>query len=323
MAWPDPILRTAKLWGGLLLWAGVMLGAAAARDVAAQPTPAKNPAGTSVVSNTSNTSNTSTVSIGSLPAVPYLFLESQAAGSPAAEPRLSDRFPAPAGTSRVPAPPRSFATWLRHLPLLPAGTPVHLFDGRKKPRQDVHAAVVALDVPRRDLQQCADAIMRLRAEYLLALGQPGRIAFHPDIGKPHALTYHGASRADFMRFMTRVFAEAGSASLQAELPPRTDALSPGDVLIQGGHPGHAVLVLDVAEGPGTGPGSPRRRYLLLGQSYMPAQQFHVVRNPSDATLSPWYDEAALDRPTGLATPEWLPFRRRDVHRFIDPEPSRP
>ena len=40
-------------------------------------------------------------------------------------------------------------------------------------------------------------------------------------------------------------------------------------------------------------------------------------------LSPWYDEAALDRPTGLATPEWRPFVRRDVHRFIDPQPSRP
>lgn len=249
------------------------------------------------------------------PAVPYLFLPTP---SVAAD-RLAERFAPPPHATRVPLAPRSFGFWLRHLPLLPAGTGVQLFDGRMKGRQDVHAAVVALDVPRRDLQQCADAIMRLRAEYLLAVGTPERIAFHPDIGMPRTLAYRGTSRADFMRFLTRVFAEAGSASLQAELQARSGPVEPGDVLIQGGHPGHAVLVLDVAE---RLVGATRQRLLLIGQSYMPAQQFHVVRNLSDAALSPWFDEAALDSAAGLATPEWRPFFRRDVHRFSDPAPSR-
>ncbi|HNN94976.1 MAG TPA: DUF4846 domain-containing protein [Pseudomonadota bacterium] len=249
---------------------------------------------------------------------PYLFM------SPADAARaesLEHRLPPPAEASRVTVPPRSFAAWLRQLPLLPADSPVLLFDGRKKARQDVHAAVVALDVPPRDLQQCADAVMRLQAEYLLSLGKPELIAFHPDPGKPRALTYHGASRADFNRYLIRVFAEAGSASLQAELPLATSPVMPGDVLIQGGHPGHAVLVLDVAERAAQ-PGQPARRYLLLGQSYMPAQQFHVVRNLGEPALSPWFEEAALDRPAGLATPEWLPFFRRQVRRFPAPPPSR-
>ena len=100
----------------------------------------------------------------------------------------------------------------------------------------------------RDLQQCADAVMRLQAGTCSLSASLRLIAFHPDPGKPRALTYHGASRADFNRYLVRVFAEAGSASLQAELPLAAGPVMPGDVLIQGGHPGHAVLVLDVAEG---------------------------------------------------------------------------
>src|SRR5439155_4191256 len=167
----------------------------------------------------------------------------------------------------------SFGDFLRRLPLLPRGTAVHLYDGSEKARQDVHAAVVDLDVAPRDLQQCADAVMRLWAEYRYARG--ATITFHPDPGKPRALTFDARTRdrRAFERWLVRVFADAGSASLQAELRPVDGAVQPGDVLIQGGYPGHAVLVLDVAVA------RDGRRWLLLGQSYMPAQQFHVLRNP--------------------------------------------
>jgi hypothetical protein len=184
---------------------------------------------------------------------------------------------------------------------------VHLYDGSDKPRQDVHAAVVDLDVAPRDLQQCADAVMRLWAEYRYSRG--ATVVFHPDPGRPRKLAFDARTRdrRAFSRWLVRVFAEAGSASLAAELRPVRDAVAPGDVLVQGGYPGHAVLVLDVAvDGEG-------RRWLLLGQSYMPAQQFHVLRNPASA--SPWYDAAALGSPAGLSTPEWRPFFARDLGRF--------
>ncbi len=231
-----------------------------------------------------------------------------AQGPPAGD--LLARFPAPAGAERVPVKEGSFAAWLRHLPLLPAGTAVHLYDGRPKERQDVHAAVVDLDVGTRDLQQCADAVMRLRAEYLFAAGRPAHIRFHPDPGRPRVLAFTGGpDRARFRAYLTRLFAEAGSASLQAELAPVGEQpVLAGDVLIQGGYPGHAVLVLDVAQA------RDGHRYLLLGQSYMPAQQFHVLLNPGDPARSPWYDATALGGP-GLATPEWRPFHLRDVRRF--------
>src|SRR4051812_36076598 len=93
---------------------------------------------------------------------------------------LAARFPPPPGARRVDVAPGSFGEWLRHLPLLAEGAPVHLHDGSLKPRQDVHAAVIDIDVGRRDLQQCADAVMRMRAEYLYAAGRTGEISFHPD-----------------------------------------------------------------------------------------------------------------------------------------------
>ncbi|MGZ3440548.1 MAG: DUF4846 domain-containing protein [Polyangia bacterium] len=239
--------------------------------------------------------------------VTSLWLVAYAWPHAAAAETLEARFAPPAGATRVAVADGSFGDFLRRLPLKPRGAAVHLYDGSDKPRQDVHAAVVDLDVPPRDLQQCADAVMRLWAEYRYARGAV--IAFHPDPGKPRALTFDAGTRdrRAFDKWLIRVFADAGSASLEAELRAVGGAggAQPGDVLIQGGYPGHAVLVLDVAVG------ADGRRWLLLGQSYMPAQEFHVLRNP--ASSSPWYDAASLA--SGLKTPEWRPFFARDLRRF--------
>ena len=112
----------------------------------------------------------------------------------------------------------------------------------------------------------------------------------------------------FRRYLRFVFHYAGTASLAEELAPVADIseLSAADVFIRGGFPGHAVLVADVAVHPGTG----RKAFLLL-QSYMPAQEVHILRNPSNPGWSPWYEE-----PTGdsLVTPEWT-FKTGELRRF--------
>ena len=231
------------------------------------------------------------------------------AQSAAAGDDLAARIAPPAGAKRVAAAAGSFGDWLRHLPLLPRDSPVMLFDGTRKSRQDVHQAVIDIDVGHRDLQQCADAVMRLRAEYLFAAGRFDEIIFHPRPGEQKTIEWTGGAHRDgWDRFLVRLFAAAGSASLDAELPRARGAPLPGDVLIQGGYPGHAVVVLDVAED------SSGHRYLLLGQSYMPAQQIHVLKNFGDPDLSPWYDAAAL-KGAGVATPEWRPFKSHDWRRF--------
>ena len=109
--------------------------------------------------------------------------------------------------------------------------------------------------------------------------------------------------------MDSVFTWAGTYSLSKELVPVKDAtkIEVGDVFIQGGFPGHAVLVADVATN------KKGERVFLLLQSYMPAQDIHVLENPGDTKLSPWY--SATETGT-LVTPEWE-FERSDLKRFSD------
>jgi hypothetical protein len=235
-------------------------------------------------------------------------------GHTSAQP-LSDRFPPPPGFVRTAVAPGSFAHYLRQLPLRPQGTAVLLHNGKPKGRQDVHAAVVDLSVGSKDLQQCADAVIRLRAEYLFAHGREQDIAFDLTNGfrVPWQRWKHGervrvdgnkcswmdggtvdGSHAQFLRYLDFVFIYAGTLSLHRELRPAGQmALEAGDVFIQGGSPGHAVLVLDVARHPDG------RTAFLIGQSYMPAQDFHVLRDPLGKGA--WY---MLDEGERLWTPEW-------------------
>ncbi len=134
--------------------------------------------------------------------------------------RLEDRFAPPPGFERLPAEAGSFAAWLRGLPMKAEGAPVLLHTGARKWRQDVHAGVVDIDVGARDLQQCADAVMRLRAEWLFALGRKAEIAFNDTKGK--RLRFSDRARQDhagLRKYMDFVFAYAGTYSLERELAP--------------------------------------------------------------------------------------------------------
>ena len=171
----------------------------------------------------------------------------RAGPEPQAAATLAGRIPPPAGFERAPVPPGSFAEWLRNLPLSADGTPVRLYDGRLKWSQDKHVAVIDIDTGTRDLQQCADAVMRLRAEYLLASGRARDIAFNDTEGKRLAFRGSAGDRKAFQRYMIQVFSYAGTYSLEREMVRVTPAgMRIGDVFIKGGFPGHAVLVVDMA-----------------------------------------------------------------------------
>ncbi|WP_167856297.1 DUF4846 domain-containing protein [Hymenobacter metallicola] len=240
---------------------------------------------------------------------------------------LAARFAPPVGATREAAAAGSFAWWLRYLPLQPPGAAVHLHNGKLKNLQTVHAAVVRIDVGPRDLQQCADAVIRLRAEYLFSQ-DPNKVHFHLTSGhdiwfsdwyggrgfrargevvEPVAKAVETPTHAVFRRYLDQIFTYAGTRSVEREMRPVAMAtLQPGDVFVQGGSPGHAVLVLDVSANPRTG-----RKYFLLAQSYMPAQEIHVLRNLQNPKLSPWYE---LNDKVTLETPEW-DFSPSQLRRF--------
>ncbi|PCJ87554.1 MAG: hypothetical protein COA57_04525 [Flavobacteriales bacterium] len=234
----------------------------------------------------------------------------------------------PSGFVRIHVQEGSFSDWLRHLPLKEKYAKVHLYNGDLK-NNDVHVAVIDMDVGKKDLQQCADAVMRLRGEYLYSKDKINEIHFnftngdnipfskwssgYKTVVKGNAVSWfreagNNTSYESFRKYMDNIFMYAGTASLSKELMPVTiKEMQIGDVLIQGGHPGHAVIVVDMSENKKSG-----EKLFLLAQSYMPAQEMHILKNFNDSQLSPWYNLSEANE--SVETPEWT-FSKNDLKRF--------
>ncbi|MDF1699402.1 MAG: DUF4846 domain-containing protein [Saprospiraceae bacterium] len=232
---------------------------------------------------------------------------------------IGSRFLPPNGFSRTEEEAESFASYLRNFSLLPMDAQVHLYNGDLKGNQTAHASILDIDVGNRDLQQCADAVMRLRAEYLFRQERFSDIAFDFTNGwkfeyskwrEGHSLHVSGNKTSwkpgytpktayrDFRKYLNQVFMYAGTLSLAKELKAKKlNDIRIGDVFIKGGSPGHAVIVVDLAIHENTGD-----KAFLLAQSYMPAQQIHILNNPNNRSSNPWYFLSDLD--TNLYTPEW-------------------
>lgn len=203
-------------------------------------------------------------------------------------------IPLPEGYTRIPAEKNSFAEWLRHIELKKDKT-VYLYNKTRKKNQTAQFAVLNISVDNKDLQQCADAVMRLRAEYLYAQKRYNEICFTDNNKKNYTLGSQ-TDRKHFDEYLNKVFTMCGTLSLEKQLKQLHTIyeLKPGDVLIQGGCPGHAMIVADMAVN------KDGKKIFLLAQSYMPAQDIHIVINPANKNLSPWYE---LDN-SAISTPEW-------------------
>jgi hypothetical protein len=239
---------------------------------------------------------------------------------------LEDALAPPAGFRRVAVDPGSFAAWLRTLPLRAPGAPVRSFRG--EPIHDASdprvAAVAELDVGARDLQQCADSIMRLDAEWRFATHRADRIAYpighgstlawkrwaageRPRVADNDRVTWRrrarpDASHAALRAYLDVVFTWAGTVTLEdTTRRVARDQARPGDFFVVGGRPGHAVLILDVAVD------AAGHRRALIGQGFMPAQDFHVLAHDGD----PWF---SLDD-VAVVTPFWTPFPWSSLRRI--------
>jgi len=241
---------------------------------------------------------------------------------------IDTRFTPPEGFNRVKLDESSFAYYLRNLPLKEHGATVKYFDGREKISNHVYDAVVNLPIGNKDLHQCADAIMHVRARYLYEQNRKDEIQFAFSNGftasyanwmEGNRITVNGnnvqwkkkTSFVDteqiFWKYLETVFTYAGTLSLSKELKPKEITnLQIGDVWIQGGSPGHAVIVVDLVQRSSDG-----KKLFLLAQSYMPAQEIQILKNPTNAALSPWYE---ADFSNSLQTPEWT-FQKGNLKGF--------
>lgn len=240
---------------------------------------------------------------------------------------IATRFLPPDGFERKSIDSVSFGFYLRNLPLRKHGAEVHLYNGNLKGNQTAHAAVINMSVGNRDLQQCADAVMRLRGEYLFHNKRFSDIHFRFVSGfnceyskwrEGNRVALNGnsvfwqksaladKSYASFLKYMETVFNYASTLSLEKELRSiELKDVQIGDVLIRGGAPGHAVIVVDMVEN------TDGEKLVLLAQSYMPAQEIQILVNPMNRTTSPWYN---LEERMKIYTPEWT-FEAHQLKRF--------
>ena len=243
---------------------------------------------------------------------------------------IQTRFTVPEGYVRTKESLNSFEYYLRNLPLKPVGTQVKYYNGYLKTKENVYSAVIDLPIGNKDLHQCADAVMRLRADFFYQNKQYENIHFKFTNGfdVPYSKWREGNriivkgnkiswiktakpsdSKEEYWKYLEIIFNYAGTSSLEKELKPiLISDIKIGDVFIKGGFPGHAVIVVDMAENTKN-----NQKIFLLAQSYMPAQELQILLNPSISSNNKvcWYSTSIANV---LETPEWT-FKVSQLKRF--------
>jgi hypothetical protein len=192
----------------------------------------------------------------------------------------------------------SWQYFLQHLPVV--DSPVVDYSGKKIRHQFKSAGVIPFDVGTADLQQCADALMRLRAEYLFAQKHYDKIGFHfvsgqfysfndycsgkkpvPSGNNVRFITANSAEKthASLRKYLDFVYTYASTISLAKELKASND-FEVGTVVIYAGSPGHCFIIIDEMQN------DEGKKLFKLAEGYTPAQSIYVLKN-SDGT--PWHE----------------------------------
>ncbi|SEG03927.1 protein of unknown function (4846) [Halpernia humi] len=218
---------------------------------------------------------------------------------------IKDRFFPPENFKLNTEKEGSFGAFIENFKLKPYGSKILKYDGAPISTQNLHEAIFDIDTGTKDLQQCADAVIRLRAEYLYKTKQFNDIKFHFTNGDLMTWNdYKNGARAfvngnkvsfkttekfddsyqNFRKYLDLIFNYAGTISLNKETFPvlKTSSLKTGDILITAGSPGHVVFIAAVAEN------DKKEKLFLLGEGYTPAQSIHIVKNSFQPEISPWY-----------------------------------
>ena len=222
---------------------------------------------------------------------------------------LETRINPPEGYARPHAMEGSLAAFLRAYPLRADGAQVLYYDGEI--REDAQAAAVFdVTLGSRNHEGPAGAMARLIAEYLYGEAEYDSISF--TLGADFDFTFdtwrkgrvldvqgssvtwkNGGTDSDgeenFRDYLATLFVYISMSTLQEDLVQvedvDADETKVGDISLgttKGGKK-TALMVADICQSEETG-----EKLMLLVQGGAPAQQLHIVENPADEELSPWY-----------------------------------
>ena len=216
------------------------------------------------------------------------------------------RFEAPKNYHWIDEKANSFGYFLENFQLKKHGSPIKKFDGSEITTQNLHEAIFDIDVGTKDLQQCADAVIRLRAEYLFKTKNFDKIKFHFTSGdlmswndykngvrafvNGNSVSFRKTENFDdsyenFRKYLDLIFNYAGTISLNKESNAvlKNSDLKTGDFLITPGSPGHVVFIAGVCQN------AVGKKLFLLAEGFTPAQSIHLLKNPFNPNISPWYE----------------------------------
>jgi hypothetical protein len=203
------------------------------------------------------------------------------------------------------------------------------YEGSPIANQSEHVAILKFDVGKKDLQQCADAVIRIRGEYLYSSKRFNEIGFHftsgdlfkwndfkkgyrPLIDK-NKVSFKKTAKADdsyksFRKYLDVIYTYAGSISLNLETRKvKLDkSIKAGDILITPGSPGHAIIIIGRAKA------ANGDMVYLLAEGYTPAQSIHIITNPYAGDISPWYRLSVNDPSTTTAR---YTFEKTNIRSF--------
>jgi hypothetical protein len=198
-------------------------------------------------------------------------------------------------------PKDSWSFFLQHLPAV--DKPIVDYTGKPVSNQEKRFMILTYDVGHADLQQCADALMRIRAEFLFSRNKYKEIGFdfcsgiyyswldylegkRPVIrGKNQVIVQTAviseASHKSLRDYLDIVFTYANTVSLCRQLKP-ANRLETGTVIIYPGNPGHCCMIVDMAID------NKKDTVYKLVEGYMPAQSIYILSNPFEPEINPWY-----------------------------------
>ena len=228
---------------------------------------------------------------------------------------LFERIKAPKGYDWITEERGSFGEFLQNTKLKKTGSQILDFKQNPISNQSEHVAIIDYDIGEKDLQQCADAVIRLRAEYLYQQKRFDDISFHftngdvfswneykigirPQLINSTKISFtkvanEDDSYASFRNYLDVIFMYAGTISLNMESIGVSDnkKIKTGDFIVTPGSPGHAVIIAGRAKN------KQGEIIFLLAQGYTPAQSIHVITNPYDEEINPWYKLDVSKSPT--------------------------